>query len=53
MDVSFCMAALEEAALRFPKPQIFNTDQGSRFRQHGLYRHTRTRSVRRRHPCLE
>src|SRR5262249_31616083 len=31
MDVSFCVAALEEAPLRFGKPQIFNTDQGSQF----------------------
>ena len=31
MDVSFCVAALEEALLRFGKPQIFNTDQGSQF----------------------
>src|SRR5262252_3018031 len=31
MDVSFCVAALEEALLRFGKPEIFNTDQGSQF----------------------
>jgi len=31
MDVSFCVATLEEALLRFGKPQIFNTDQGSQF----------------------
>jgi putative transposase len=31
MDVTFCVAALEEAPLRFGKPQIFNTDQGSQF----------------------
>jgi putative transposase len=31
MDVSFCVAALEEALQRFGKPQIFNTDQGSQF----------------------
>ena len=31
MDVSFCLAALEEALARFGKPEIFNTDQGSRF----------------------
>jgi putative transposase len=31
MDMSFCVAALEEALLRFGKPQIFNTDQGSQF----------------------
>ena len=28
---SFCAAALEEALLRFGKPRIFNTDQGSTF----------------------
>jgi len=31
MDVSFCLAALEEAFVRFGKPEIFNTDQGSQF----------------------
>lgn len=31
MDVSFCLAALEEAFARFGKPEIFNTDQGSQF----------------------
>jgi putative transposase len=31
MDVSFCVAALEEALARFGRPQIFNTDQGSQF----------------------
>jgi putative transposase len=31
MDVSFCVAALEEALARFGKPEIFNTDQGSQF----------------------
>jgi putative transposase len=31
MDVSFCVAALEEALARFGRPEIFNTDQGSQF----------------------
>jgi putative transposase len=31
MDVSFCIAALEEALARFGRPAIFNTDQGSQF----------------------
>jgi putative transposase len=31
MDISFCVAALEEALARFGKPEIFNTDQGSQF----------------------
>jgi len=31
LDADFCVAALEEALARFPKPMIFNTDQGSQF----------------------
>lgn len=31
MDAGFCVAALEEALVRFGKPEIFNTDQGSQF----------------------
>jgi putative transposase len=31
MDSDFCVAALEEALVRFGKPEIFNTDQGSQF----------------------
>jgi putative transposase len=31
MDTSFCTEALEEAIMRFGKPDIFNTDQGSQF----------------------
>jgi putative transposase len=31
MDVSFCLAALDEALARFGRPEIFNTDQGSQF----------------------
>jgi putative transposase len=31
MDVSFCVAALEEALARFGTPAVFNTDQGSQF----------------------
>jgi putative transposase len=31
MDVSFCVAALDEALARFGRPEIFNTDQGSQF----------------------
>jgi len=31
MDVSFCVTALEEALMRFGRPHIFNTDQGSQF----------------------
>jgi putative transposase len=31
LDADFCVAALEEALTRFPKPEIFNTDQGCQF----------------------
>jgi transposase InsO family protein len=31
MDVAFCVAAVEQALMRFGLPEIFNTDQGSQF----------------------
>ncbi len=31
MDTRFCIEALEEAFMRYGKPDIFNTDQGSQF----------------------
>ena len=31
MDVAFCVEALHEALARFGRPEIFNTDQGSKF----------------------
>lgn len=31
MDSDFCVAALEEALVRYGRPEIFNTDQGSQF----------------------
>lgn len=31
MDTRFCMEALEEAFMRYGKPDVFNTDQGSQF----------------------
>lgn len=31
LDVSFCVAALQEALAKYPAPGIFNTDQGSQF----------------------
>ena len=31
LDTSFCVAALEEAIIRYGCPDIFNTDQGSQF----------------------
>ena len=31
MDADFCVKALQEALVRYGKPEIFNTDQGSQF----------------------
>src|SRR5262249_4863208 len=31
MDSTFCVEALQEALQCFPKPEIFNTDQGAQF----------------------
>ena len=31
MDVSFCLAALDDALASYGRPEIFNTDQGSQF----------------------
>ena len=31
MDVQFCMAALNVALEQYPKPEIFNSDQGAQF----------------------
>jgi len=31
MDVNFALAALEETLSRYPKPTIFNSDQGAQF----------------------
>jgi putative transposase len=31
LDTTFCLEALDEALLRNPPPEIFNTDQGSQF----------------------
>jgi len=31
MDARFCVEALNEALSKYPKPEIFNTDQGSQF----------------------
>ena len=31
MEADFCVAALEEAMIRYGRPDIFNTDQGSQF----------------------
>ena len=34
MEAGFCVEALEEALARHGRPEIFNTDQGSRFTSH-------------------
>ena len=39
MDIDFVMDVLNEALLKYPKPEIFNTDQGS---QYTSYIHTQT-----------
>ena len=31
MEVDFCLEAVEEALVKYGKPEIFNTDQGSQF----------------------
>lgn len=31
MTIDFCIQALEEALCKYPKPEIFNSDQGSQF----------------------
>lgn len=31
LETAFCIEAVEEALARYPKPEIFNTDQGSQF----------------------
>ena len=31
LEVDFCLEALQEALVRYGKPEIFNTDQGSQF----------------------
>ena len=31
MDAEFCIEALQEALARYGRPEMFNTDQGSRF----------------------
>jgi len=34
LDKSFCLAALEDATLKYGNPDIFNTDQGCQFTSH-------------------
>lgn len=45
LDSSFCVEALEEALARFPKPDIFNTDQGSQFTAEAFTRVLRAAAI--------
>jgi putative transposase len=36
MEDSFCVSALERALRQYPKPDIFNTDQGAQFTSHAF-----------------
>jgi len=46
MHPDFCVEALEEALLRYGKPEIFNTDQGSQFTSDDFTRTLKTAGVR-------
>jgi len=46
MDTSFCIEALEEAIIRFGKPDIFNTDQGSQFTSEAFTGILKTNNIR-------
>nr|CBX27843.1 hypothetical protein N47_C19010 [uncultured Desulfobacterium sp.] len=46
MDTSFCADALEEAIIRFGKPDIFNTDQGSQFTSEAFTKILNTNNIR-------
>ena len=46
MEADFCVAALEEAMARYGKPDIFNTDQGSRFTSFAFTNTLRDASIR-------
>jgi putative transposase len=45
LDSSFCVEVLEDALKRFPKPDIFNTDQGSQFTAEAFTKVLRTAGV--------
>jgi putative transposase len=36
LEAAFCIEALEEALVRYGRPEIFNTDQGSQFTSHAF-----------------
>jgi putative transposase len=46
LDSSFCVAALNEALLRFGQPEIFNTDQGAQFTAEAFTRVLLARGVK-------
>lgn len=46
LDTSFCTEALEEAIIRFGKPDIFNTDQGSQFTSEAFTEILNTNNIR-------
>ena len=46
LDASFCVEALEEALMRFGKPEIFNTDQGSQFTSEDFTRRLNSNGIR-------
>jgi putative transposase len=46
MDADFCVAALEEATIRYGRPGIFNTDQGSQFTSFAFTNTLRDASIR-------
>jgi putative transposase len=46
LDSSFCIEALDEALMRFDKPEIFNTDQGAQFTADAFTRVLRGAGIR-------
>ncbi|MDR6709257.1 putative transposase [Novosphingobium sp. 1748] len=46
MDAGFCVEALQDAMVRYGKPEIFNTDQGSQFTSHAFTTVLREAEVR-------
>ena len=46
MDTDFCIEALNEALQKYPKPTIFNTDQGSQFTSHAFTDVLKANSIR-------
>jgi len=45
MDASFCLEALEEAFVKYGRPEIFNTDQGSQFTSEAFTEALKVRGV--------